>query len=52
MTAPTTRRTDAVKAEAATPPRTRPFMLTNEISVDILVTLLNEFLDQGALPAL
>ncbi len=53
MTAPTTHRIDAFKAEAGKPrDRTRPIMLTNEISVDQLVRLLHEFLDQGALPAL
>jgi hypothetical protein len=32
--------------------RTRPITLTNEIAVDRLVSLLNEFVAQGALPAL
>jgi hypothetical protein len=53
MTAPTTKRSEAFKADAAKPhDRSRPLMLTNEISVEALVSLLHEFLDQGALPAL
>lgn len=32
--------------------RTRPIALTNEIAVDRPVSLLNEFVAQGALPAL
>jgi hypothetical protein len=53
MTAPTTHRIDVFKAEAGKPhDRPRPIMLTDEISVDRLVRLLHEFLDQGALPAL
>ncbi len=53
MTAPTTNRIDAFTAEAAKPhDRTRPIMLTNEIAVERLVSLLDEFVAQGALPAL
>jgi hypothetical protein len=53
MTAPTTNRFDAFKAEATKPrDRTRPIMLTNEIAVESLVSLLHEFVALGALPAL
>jgi hypothetical protein len=53
MTAPTTNRFDAFKAEATKPhDRTRLVTLTNEIAVESLVSLLHEFVAQGALPAL
>jgi len=53
MTAPTTNRFDAFKAEATKPhDRTRPIMLTNEIAVESLVSLLHEFVALRALPAL
>jgi hypothetical protein len=53
MTAPTTTRIDAFKAEG-TKPRDpmRPIVLTNEIAFDRLVVLLDEVVAQGALPAL
>ena len=50
MTAPTKNRfeADIIKPHD----RSRPFVLTNEIAVDRLVSLLHEFVAQGALPAL
>jgi len=55
MTAPVKNRfeaSEASEAEAIKPhDRTRPFGLTNEIAVERLVSLLNEVVAQGALPA-
>ena len=52
MTAPTKNRIDAFKAEGTKPREMRPIVLTNEIAFDRLVGLLDEFVAQGALPAL
>jgi hypothetical protein len=50
MTAPTMNKfeADVVKPQD----RSHPFVLTNEIDVEHLVSLLQEFLAEGALPAL
>jgi hypothetical protein len=50
VTAPTKNR---FEADVIRPhDRTRPIIVTNEIAVERLVSLLNEFVAQGALPAL
>jgi hypothetical protein len=52
MAAPTKNRFEADVIKIKPHDRRRPIMLTNEIAVERLVSLLSEFVAEGALPAL